>query len=404
MPPFFQAAAPPAGGGTHVLLIGVNHYTELPAEDGTGGGGNGDRHAPGLKRLSTSVPSIERLANWFIDGASGNKGFSSARFPLASLDILLSPGQFTRSDGTTTAVPEATFRNIRTAAHEWRTRAHGHQENRAMLFFVGHGMEGTDHYLLPSDAFSDANAPGENLIKLNTLITRMGSCRAGIQMFFVDACRSHLGAQLQSQEEAGEDFCAPFLSPQPSLHPRHVPLYRAALAKGQPALGRTGMHTFFTEGLLDCFNHHGASDNGGAGAFQVTADSLRAALDERMKRMTAEKSLPLNCDCKDMSQTMPAIPLDLHEIPAADCRVLARVSTVPAEVFPTTFFSIAGNGITQAHPPTGGPPPPPTLTTWDTDLPPGEYDLSTFSNPGQLIATRRKEFRMPVDHCKLPVP
>jgi len=69
------------------------------------------------------------------------------------------------------------------------------------------------------------------------MITRMGSCRAGVQMYFVDACRSRLGEDLQTAESNGEDLCAPFLTPQPSVHRATFPLIWRAPAKGKPATG-----------------------------------------------------------------------------------------------------------------------------------------------------------------------
>lgn len=395
-------------GGTHVLLIGVDGYQHLPPEDGSDANVNGKAHAPGLRQLSTSVPSIENLANWFLDGTKGQGGFQSSEQPLESIDILLSPGQFTETGMAPVPIREATHTNIRNAVHDWRNRAHTKQQNRALFFFVGHGMEGVDHYLLPTDAFEDNNAPGEKLIKLHTMITRMGSCRAGVQMFFVDACRSQLGNELQTAENNGEDFCAPFLLSQPSIHPRYAPIYRAAPAKGKPATGRSVQPTFFTEGLLDCLNHHGAEDNGGFGKFWVTVNSLREALAERMKRLSLLYSLPLNCDFTDKTSTPPAISQNVHQIPDNECRVLAQVTVIPdARLFDRHMWIEGGNGnVVLKRAPAGQAPAANEPKVWLAELPPGSYSVSA-RDPADItrpLAGRTAEFRMPVDQCKLPVP
>lgn len=407
MPPFREFSLPAtAVGGTHVLLVGVDSYTHLPNEDGSTPGANGTIHAPGLHRLSTSVPSIERLANWFLAGAVGQPGFQSAQHPLASLDILLSPGQFHENGKAAVSVREATFKNIRDAAHAWRERAHSSRQNRALFFFVGHGMEGNDHYLLPADAFEDSNAPGENLIKLHAMITRMGSCKAGVQMFFVDACRSRLGDDLQTTENDGEDFCAPFLRAQPSNQDRHVPVYLAAAAKGMPAIGRSQQPTFFTEGLLDCLNHHGAEDNGGFGDFWVTVNSLRDALTERMSRLSLLHGRALTCDFIDKSYQPPSISLNLHRIPDAECRVLAQVNVIPETRLFDSHMRIEGGTVLLERSPSAIPPAANEPKAWFAELPPGNYHVSARdpANVAKTLASRAFEFRMPVDHCKLPIP
>lgn len=389
-----------AQGGTHVLLIGVDGYHHLPAVGGAGGDENVKRLAPGLHQLNTSVLSVERLASWFLAGAAGQPGFQCATHPLASIDILLSPGRFTEAGKDSVEVLEATFRNIRDAVRAWRDRAHTKEQNHALFFMVGHGMEGLDHYLLPADVFEDVSVPGEKLIKLNTLISNMGSCRAGIQMFFVDACRSELGDKLL-KAEIDPDFCAPFLQAQSSRHPRHVPLYRAAQVKGRPAVGRNQQPTFFTEGVLDCLNHHGADDNQGDGAFWVTVNSLRVALDERMKRLSRLSGHALNSDFTDKSHEPPEIDQNVHQIPDADCRVQARLNVIPDTRFADTHLRMEGGSVLMERSPAAN-----DLRVWLTELPPGSYNVSARdqADTTKVLATSTAEFRMPVDERKFRIP
>jgi len=381
----FREIPLPAGaiGGTHVFIVGVDAYQHLPAPGGNGAGLNGPKYAPGLNQLNTAVISASLIANWFLSL------FQSAEHPLASLDILLSPGSFTETGKAAVSVPEALFKNIRDAAAEWRERAHSNQNNHALFFFIGHGMEGTDHYLLPMDAFADVNAPAENLIMLHRTISRMLSCRAAMQAFFVDACRSPLSPPLKTQETDPQGIGRALLATSSITNNRHAPLFRSAKAKGLPAAGRNGRETFFTEGLLDCLRRLGADDDNGSGDFWIYADSLRQSLAERMRRLSLQNQLSLDCDFDLKDHSEPDAPL--HQINAADCRVQASLTVQPTQMLPSTHLRMESTvaGLFERQP---------QSDPWLTEVPPEIYTVSGLDPVSltPLQPPRLRQFVMPV--------
>jgi hypothetical protein len=356
---------------THVLIIGVDDYTHLPPQGGGGGPvTRGDVYAPGLTKLSTATPSAEHVAEWFLDPG----GFRHPQRPLASLNILVSAGSF-RGE----AVPRPTFSAIRTAFSEWRDRCHTHEDNNAVLYFCGHGMEESSHYLLPEDIFDDPAAPDENFIELDATIKFMGQCRASTQLYFIDACRTPFPHKLegirdnliQQRREFGRTLIRP--QPNPAFFQRHAMEFKSAITRGLPASARVGQETYFAEALVECVRHYGAADDANSGEYWVRIESLREALQERMRRKAIEHAIAdLGCSCK-VDEIHPTKNPALHLIEPHDVLVQSQVMLLPEVAHQAATIKLIGAN-TYEHLPAPGP--------WVDEMVPGLYNVSvSFKHP-----------------------
>jgi hypothetical protein len=143
------AASDPKAVGTHVFIIGVGEYRSL-----IGGKGKVLEKTMGLKQLSSPPVSAEALASWFL----GRQGLSHAQVgfhhpgaPLATMEMLLSPPQpYTQPGGSEVLIDTASNYNIAQGFDRWVERAAANDNNIAVFYFCGHGVMGTDAYLLPS--------------------------------------------------------------------------------------------------------------------------------------------------------------------------------------------------------------------------------------------------------------
>lgn len=372
---------------THVLVIGVGNYTHLPDEGGGGPPAQGSAYASGLTKISTSVPSATRVANWFLDS------FQNTERPLGSIDILLSGEAFLRKGKPAPdKVPTPTFLNIRTAFREWRERCHANELNHAVFYFCGHGMEASSHYLLAEDVFADEGAIPENFIDLDATLTRMKECQATTQLYFIDACRTTFSHKLESihaKESPQGRFGRPLLTSGVALdfNDRNAFIYKSSKKRGLPALARTQQESYFVEALIECLDHFGAGNDFGTGQFTVRMESLKEALNERLQRMAvkyAQPALGLGL------QTDPGLPLhdpNLHFIAPADALVQSSVQITPPPAHAVAEIRLQGP---QSHSRS------PSEAPWLLEIPPGDYDV-TVDFPGTPYAplTFRRNVTMP---------
>ncbi len=393
-------AADPA---THVLVIGVDDYRHLPYEGGGGGPRTrGDDYAPGLTKISTAGPSAELIADWFLDAS----GFNNPQRSLGSLDILLSSGNFKAAGGVVEAVAKPTFSAIRSAFAAWRDRLHAHEDNHAILYFCGHGMEEINHYLLPEDVLDDPAAVDENFIDLDATIVRMAQCRASTQLYFIDACRSPFPHKLSAistnvLSTGGKTFGRALIAPPASAASfrRNAMVFKSALKKGQPAKARVGKESYFAEALVECLNHFGADDDANSGEYWVHIDSLQKALFERMRRKAVQYGIPgLGCDF-DAKSLRPEARPDLHLIAAAKAKVQSHVVLVPDAAHAEATIKLSANqpgGQTYERLP--------SPEAWIDELVPGAYDVSaSFNSSGYRNPKSPALVMMPTYNGRWPV-
>jgi hypothetical protein len=183
---------PEKGTKTHVLIIGVNDYPNATASRIAG-----DYSAMlGVSQLSSPAVSARALAEWFLTE------FHNPVAHLGSLELLLSEkGEATYRNKR---VEKANFKNIKAAFQRWAARCDSSEDNTGVFYFSGHGAEGYNQILLPSDfpvISTENNLPDwDQVIDFNSTRVAMQYCKAVRQFYFVDCCRTRVPPSLASQK------------------------------------------------------------------------------------------------------------------------------------------------------------------------------------------------------------
>lgn len=232
-----------AGGGpqTHALVIGVDTYPHCgPSSQRTG---EEWRLVADVRPVSCATPSAMAVAGWL----AGPVAAAGTPAPVGTVELLVSNGTdvtFGQGDDAV-AVEAATFMNAEAAYRRWRERCGRRSDNIALLYFCGHGLNigGRDLLLL-----GDFGAPGalfRNALDFSGTHLAMQHCKADIQCYFIDACRTvpdHLVATLG---HAGQRFDEPM----PPLPPRDNPIIYST-APGETSYAPDGVATPFAQAVV----------------------------------------------------------------------------------------------------------------------------------------------------------
>ncbi len=253
---------------THALVMGVGRYPFLEG---------GSHPAPevsrwGLGQLSSPPVSAKAIADFLI-GELDNPGA-----PLGSVELLLSPsGPYALpGGGGSRDVEAATMANIEVASKGWKARCDRHPDNVALFFFCGHGVSRRHLSLLAEDFGDPAHARVfKNALDLEKTAEGMGSdCRARVQCFFADACRS------VPQSAAMEIDSVGLFSIMENLRrPEDAPLFYSTLPK-DPAYGNAHGVTPYTRAVLNGFRGTGSVYRNGR--WRVTTGRLAEAIARAM--------------------------------------------------------------------------------------------------------------------------
>ncbi|MDF2188322.1 caspase family protein [Paraflavitalea sp. CAU 1676] len=170
---------------THVFIIGVGSYPWLK---------DGAHYRQGQNKLLgsmgqlTSAP-VSALA--FYKTVIGiHNGDQTGRWlkPLGSIELLISE----YSDSATPKQPtcdKATWQNIYQGYVDWKARCDTNEDNVAIFYFCGHGLEKADQYLLTEGFGSMPEMPWREAFNFDHTRRAFHSCKAQTQLFFIDSCR-----------------------------------------------------------------------------------------------------------------------------------------------------------------------------------------------------------------------
>ena len=227
--------------GTHVLVIGVSKYPHL--QDGTNPTAEGQDFQ--IDQLTAAARSASEFAAWLMND------YHCPDAPLSSLRILLSPseGEEIAEDiepllGTDFA---ATRANTDTIFGEFISACKSHEDNVAIVYVAGHGVQLTKHgAIVLLEDFAAAN----QLQKLHGAID-MAGVHGGMnapgfpkrQFWFVDSCRQvPVIARRFDMLSGALTLDIPMMSGEVS------PMFLAATT-GEAAYARAGGRTLFFEAL-----------------------------------------------------------------------------------------------------------------------------------------------------------
>ncbi len=335
---------------THALVIGVGDYPHLL-------GGKlckPSNETFGLRRLDSPPLSAIEFANWL-------RKLTNKRAPVGTIDVLLSPGEFRDPAGGVSDVETASMGNIRRAFKRWSDRAGTNPDNIAIFYFCGHGFEKGVTILLPAD-FADPDEAniGINMIDLEkSWLCNLKECSARTQVYLIDACRETPVDLLK------ENFSPTALISSKKLQEprRNAPILFAANS-GTKAHAAAGQVSYFTRALLDCFSKLGAAGQNN-GVWEITTDSLGAAMRYRMAAMKVEGLPPFSCDVFNKSSLGKATVLHTMAGPAY---AVAEIDCAPSEALSLASFSIQdSNGSHFQRSP--------LAEVWSVEVPAGSYDI-----------------------------
>jgi hypothetical protein len=327
--------------GLHVLLIGVGRYPHL---EGGKGQSRFDECA-GMNQLTSPYHSVLAFMDWL------QTEHSLADTPLRSLRTL---GSLPVGSTPWTA---PTLANIEASVDEWHDDADEHEENFALFYFCGHGIQvGSVTALLAEDFGKKKNRPFSGSFDPNMFGLGMMGCRAKRQLFILDACTTAVPGLLAKY---GAITPSPLIQ-ELANHGRFGVTKQAQIRAselGTPAYGKVGRPSVFMESFLKSMEGAGAQSNG-RGRYEIQTHTLRAGVDWLVQR--AEGKMRQLVDFGSSSSNFPLHELQAH--PVSPVMVICE----PDEALGTKrLFTSAGHSRIDVSP-----------DAWHLDMPAGYHDFS----------------------------
>ncbi|MFF0061378.1 caspase family protein [Streptomyces sp. NPDC005279] len=179
-----------AGPAAHALVIGVGAYDWFPGGTRYVKGRKGDRLTKEFTQLASPPASARALCEGLLEGFRDLPGGLS----LGSLEAVVSADEemvLKGDDGAGVPLGPATLAGVEEAFEAWYDRCDDHPDNVALFFFCGHGVQvgRGPQTLMLQDTGENVRDYFRTAVDLHALVEGMERNSAGIQCFFVDACR-----------------------------------------------------------------------------------------------------------------------------------------------------------------------------------------------------------------------
>lgn len=317
MPLIFDQSA--ATAQTHILIIGVGGYPYL-----SGGELERDnqRMFSRIKQLTPAPYSAKAMYDTVMEIHQGGNWIA----PLGSVDILIScpPGMQIDVAGHPYKTP--TLQAIREAYNGWKSRCDRNEDNVAIFYFCGHGMEKTSDYLLAQDFLESPGIPQEKAFNLNQTRTGFNSCKARNKLFFIDACREITADILNIPFDSYGLDDTPYLG----LPGPYTFLQQSAVPRAK-AWGRDFEITVYTKALVAALKGQASANHDGTG-WIVDTGELNTKMNTLISELNEIDRPPQSCT----SETREPIPIIRH---SAAPDVDLEVSTMPLQYMADTSFS-----------------------------------------------------------------
>jgi len=259
----------------HALVVGVGTYRYLK---------DGDPPSTlwpwrNLGQLTCPPRSAEAVGRWLL-----RNQIRDPDKPLGSLEMVASPSlrlgtQRDGRPGIDIDVEAATFEHFQESFDRWYKRCNANTGNVSFFYFSGHGIQTDTLALLLEDAGKNPLRFFDEAFDFDGLYDGMAQCKASVQCYFVDACRTH---------PATEEW--QMVRPRQLIQSKFQLLYRDApkifsTGNGQLAYGTPGECTEFTKALLTALDGCGA-ERSPQGTWRVTTDSIGWAIRQLLERDT----------------------------------------------------------------------------------------------------------------------
>jgi hypothetical protein len=373
---------PGASARTHVFIIGVGRYRHLF------GGTSPTQGVPPLGQLKSPPISARALAKWFIDGQ-----LAGAPAPLGSVELLLSDSNGQDFDGK--QVADATSQNIHTAFGQWKGRCDANPNNVAVFHFCGHGLQKHVMALLPEDFAVSKDNLWKDTIDFSTTYNGMARCRAGTQLFIIDACRELSQAAIMDEEFGGTALISPRLG---EHNLRTAPMLFGTKV-GLQAFGDRNGVSRLTAALIDCLEGLGATEAGAS--WVIDTQHLGTNVQRLIKHQNEVQKIPEEYRQVVVPDGESANgPQSLRVFPAGSLpNVIVKLACNPDSIVQeVTFFAEPEQGPRQPAPKPG---------PWMTTLPAGRYVFGcSFDLPGgrSIVPAPRAYVIPPVYDTPINVP
>ncbi len=278
----------------HVLLIAVGGYPYL--KDGPHEKDQYFSGAANLGQLTSPSVSAEEMYSAIIQLHQDNAWIT----PLGSIDVLVSCAQQAKPVFAGMTPGNATIANINQAYYDWKARCDTHEDNIALFFFCGHGLEKGEHYLLAEDFGVNPHNPWPQSFSFESTRRAFYTCKAKTQLFFVDACRY-----------VTSDMLTHDIPPTPLEIPSFrstsckYDLVQKAAAPNEGAYGEKNKASFFTRALTGALKGNVAEKE--SGVWKVGTAKLAGKMNELLGEVMPGQDYPQRCisstsDVRDIIQ------------------------------------------------------------------------------------------------------
>ena len=364
-----------AGPAAHALVIGVGHYRFLS--------GGADEKVQSiqqigiLKQLTSPPRSAVAFSDWLIQRAD------NWRAPLATVELLVSPAQVDPDAGTPNANFEAaTIANIRRAYTDWKARCDADEDNIAVFFHSGHGVEKGEHFLLAEDFGEQPLTPWLGAFDFDSTRRAFHPTKSNTQCFFVDACRKVTSRMLQ-QKIAVLPLDTVNLTDSADCQ---FDLTMKASASNEAAHGEPLKPSFFTQALQMALDGGVASKSGGK--WLVKSGQVSARIYDVLGLIKEDQNFPQRCTSHVSDSAV------LLETPTPNVSLTVKCIPPAANADAQLSCKKEPDGVPKNHAGNGAP--------WNLDVEAGIYTVKAdFPTNGFTPASDLDSHNPPRDSVEL---
>ena len=351
------------GPASHALVIGVGHYRYLS--------GGAEEKAQSiqsigiLKQLTSPPRSAVAFSDWLV--ATKDQW----QVPIATIDLLISPAQEDADAGVAGAAFEAaTIDNIEAAYANWKARCDADDNNAAIFFFSGHGVEKGEHFLLAEDFGKNSLKPWGGAFDFDSTRRAFHSTKAATQCFFVDACRKVTSKMLQQDVKVEPLETVDFTETAEC----EFDLTMKAAASNEAAHGEPKEPSYFTQALQVALGGGVAERENGK--WLVESGQVVKHIYDVLGMIKEDQSFKQRCKTEITASTT------LLETPPPNVHLRVNCTPEPANAVAQFSCKKEPNGQPKNHAGNG--------TPWELDVEAGvytvkvEFPANDFTNAGDL--------------------